>query len=151
MYTRGGAQIWSRAVGGSDEGSAGPRTVDPSPSFLLSPLELMAAALQDAWGRDGAAGPSPAIRRTGLFLLCSCFVVGIQPLSHPAVCDPMDYSPPGSSIHRILQARTQEWVAVSPSRDEIQASPVLATRSCTAEPPGKAVLMSAASLKTQDP
>ena len=26
---------------------------------------------------------------------------------------PMDYSPPGSSVHRILQARTLEWVAVS--------------------------------------
>ena len=28
------------------------------------------------------------------------------------LCDPMDYSPPGSSIHGILQARILEWVAV---------------------------------------
>ena len=31
----------------------------------------------------------------------------------PTLCDPMDSSPPGSSIHRILQARILEWVAIS--------------------------------------
>ena len=30
--------------------------------------------------------------------------------------DPMDCSPPGSSVHRILQARILEWVAISFSR-----------------------------------
>ena len=30
--------------------------------------------------------------------------------------DPMDYSPPGSSVHGILQARTLDWVAISFSR-----------------------------------
>ena len=29
------------------------------------------------------------------------------------LCDPMEYSPPGSSIHGILQARTLEWGAIS--------------------------------------
>ena len=33
----------------------------------------------------------------------------------PTLCDPMDCSLPGSSIHGILQARTLEWVAPSPS------------------------------------
>ena len=28
--------------------------------------------------------------------------------SCPTVCDPMDYSPPGSSVHEILQARILE-------------------------------------------
>ena len=32
------------------------------------------------------------------------------------LCDPMDRSPPGSSIHGILQARILEWVAMSSSR-----------------------------------
>ena len=32
------------------------------------------------------------------------------------LCDPMDYSPPGSSVHGILQARVPEWVAISFSR-----------------------------------
>ena len=30
--------------------------------------------------------------------------------------DPMDCSPPGSSVHGILQARILEWVAISSSR-----------------------------------
>ena len=34
----------------------------------------------------------------------------------PALCDPMDYSLPGSSVHGILQARILEWVATSSSR-----------------------------------
>ena len=29
------------------------------------------------------------------------------------LCDPMDGSPPGFSVHGILQARTLEWVAIS--------------------------------------
>ena len=32
------------------------------------------------------------------------------------LCDPMDCSLPGSSIHGILQARTLEWVAISFSK-----------------------------------
>ena len=31
-------------------------------------------------------------------------------------CDPMDCSPPGSSVHGIFQARVLEWVAISFSR-----------------------------------
>jgi len=34
--------------------------------------------------------------------------------------DPMDYSPPGSSVHGILQARIPEWVAISFSRGSFQ-------------------------------
>ena len=33
--------------------------------------------------------------------------------SHVQLCDPIYGSPPGSSVHRILQARILEWVAVS--------------------------------------
>ena len=32
--------------------------------------------------------------------------------SSPTLCDPMDYSLPGSSVHGILQARTLEWAAI---------------------------------------
>ena len=31
--------------------------------------------------------------------------------SCPTLCDPMNYSSPGFSVHRILQARIMEWVA----------------------------------------
>ena len=36
--------------------------------------------------------------------------------SCPTFCDPMDCRPPGSSVHRILQARILEWVAISTFR-----------------------------------
>ena len=34
----------------------------------------------------------------------------------PTLCEPMDCSPPGSSVHRIFQARKLDWVAISSSR-----------------------------------
>ena len=36
--------------------------------------------------------------------------------SCPTLCNPMDCSPPGSSVHRILQARILEKVAITSSR-----------------------------------
>ena len=51
--------------------------------------------------------------------------------SCPTLCDPMDCSPPGSSIHGIFQARGLEWVAISFSRgsswprDRTQASRIV--------------------------
>ena len=40
-------------------------------------------------------------------------VVGEVAQSCLTLCDPVDWSPPGSSVHGILQARILEWVAVS--------------------------------------
>ena len=40
-----------------------------------------------------------------------CFAKSLQ--SCLTLCDPIDGSPPGSPIPGILQARTQEWVAIS--------------------------------------
>ena len=49
---------------------------------------------------------------------CSCIELGM--LCWKTVVwlffDPMDCSPPGSSVHGISQARIQEWVAISFSR-----------------------------------
>ena len=36
------------------------------------------------------------------------------------LCDPMECSPPGSSLHGILQARILEWVALHSSRGSSQ-------------------------------
>ena len=36
--------------------------------------------------------------------------------SRPKICDPMNSSPPGSSVHGILQAKVLEWVAMPSSR-----------------------------------
>ena len=35
------------------------------------------------------------------------------PQSSPSLCNPMDGSTPGSSVHRVLQARVLEWAAIS--------------------------------------
>ena len=42
--------------------------------------------------------------------------------SCPILCDPMNYSPPGSSAHGIPKARMLEWVAISSSRESSQGS-----------------------------
>ena len=65
---------------------------------------------------------SPATQ--GINSLVHCFLYGptlISVLSHlsqlcPTLCNPMDYSPPGSSLHGILQARILDWVAMPSSR-----------------------------------
>ena len=49
--------------------------------------------------------------------VCVCVLAG---QSCPILCDPMDCSLPGSSIHGILQARLLEWVAISFSRGSSQ-------------------------------
>ena len=40
--------------------------------------------------------------------------------SCPTLCDPMDCSRPGSSVHEIFQAKILEWVAISFSRGSSQ-------------------------------
>ena len=44
----------------------------------------------------------------------------LVPQSCPALCDPMDCSPPGSAFHGILQGRILEWVAILFSRGSSQ-------------------------------
>ena len=45
-------------------------------------------------------------------LLLTMVKVKVKSLSCVRLCDWMDYSPPGSSMHRIFQARILEWVAI---------------------------------------
>ena len=46
------------------------------------------------------------------------FVCSVTQLC-PALHNPMDCSPPGSSVHGTLQARIPEWVAISSSRGNL--------------------------------
>ena len=64
--------------------------------------------------------------------------------SCPTLCDAMDYSLPGSSVHGTLQARILEWVAMplgdlpnSGIKPRSLMSPALAGEFFTTEPPGK--------------
>ena len=52
-----------------------------------------------------------------LYILCVC-AKSLQPCL--TLCDPMDCSLPGSSVHAILQARILEWVAVPSSQGPFQ-------------------------------
>ena len=47
-------------------------------------------------------------------------VVVLVAQSCQSLCDSMDYRPPGSSVHGILQARILEWVAIPFSRGSSQ-------------------------------
>ena len=74
-------------------------------------------------------------------MLCVCVCMWVSQ-SCPTFCNPMDYNPPGSSVHGIIQARILEWVAISFSGDlpypGIEpGSPALQADSLPSEPPGK--------------
>ena len=85
----------------------------PLPIILTRPLPTM------------STGPLS----TSLLLFLICKQVHLSQLSRfhacvhakslqscPTPCDAMDHSPPGSSVHGILQARILEWVAVPSSK-----------------------------------
>ena len=46
-------------------------------------------------------------------VLLTLFIIIKLLQSCPTLCDPTDCSPPGSSVHEILQARILEWIAMS--------------------------------------
>ena len=49
--------------------------------------------------------------------VCVCVCVRANSLQLcPTLCNPMDCSPPGSSVHGILQAKILEWVAMPSSQ-----------------------------------
>ena len=54
---------------------------------------------------------SPPLALFMVMLPILCYAKSLQ--SCPTLCDPIDSGPPGSPIPGILQARTQEWVAIS--------------------------------------
>ena len=78
--------------------------------------------------------------------LCTilCYAQLLQ--SCPALCDSMDSSPPGSSVHDILQARMLEWVIMPYSRGSsrpryqtwVSCISCIASGSFSSEPLGKA-------------
>ena len=75
--------------------------------------------------------PEVTVDRVSLVLLihreCVCVCVS-ESLSHVQLCNPMDCSPSGSSVHGIFQARILEWETIlfsrgsSRFRDQTQVS-----------------------------
>ena len=83
-------------------------------------------------------------RGIGILNLNMCLYAQLLQLC-PPLCDPMDCSLLGSSVHGILQGRILEWVAMPPPggisnpgiKPESPASPALQADSLPAEPSGK--------------
>ena len=72
-----------------------------------------------SWGLVPAASPTSLVPATFRnFCGPSTGLLVVQ--SSPTLCDPMDWSPPDSSIHGIFQARILEWDAISSSRGSSQ-------------------------------
>ena len=83
----------------------------PNPRF--EPLSLTSPALTGGFFTTSTTWEAP--------VLCDMYAnvcVHAQTLQlHPTLCNPLDCSPPGSSVHGILQARILEWIAMPSSRD----------------------------------
>ena len=79
-------------------------------SYSLRPHRRQPTRLCHPWVSPG--------KNTGVgcHFLLQCIKVKSQSevaQSCPTLCDPMDCSPPGSSVHGIFQARVLEWCAIA--------------------------------------
>ena len=104
-----------------------------SPSFsliLLSPPRLSDHFNVSTTFRSLSSRYSPLIFQTYnsppkmwcvCMCVCVCVCVCVKSLQLClTLCNPMDCSPPGSSVHGILQAKILEWAATSSSRGSSQ-------------------------------
>ena len=93
--------------------------------------QLESAALKGSsrqWGIGLTTGWLCRVeKKKALILTVGWFLEDKYPWVHakllqscPTLCNPMDYSPPGSSVHGILQARILEWVPKPSSRGSSQ-------------------------------
>ena len=119
--TKGG---WADLLDSDWGGAAGWLDSGPSP---WPPAQ--GRALQDRRGEEALQLPAAAVMVSAA-QLC------------PTLCDPVDCSPPGSSVHGISQARGLEWAATPSSRGPSQPrdeprDPALQADSLPSEPPGK--------------
>ena len=57
---------------------------------------------------------------TSIMLYVNCGGCCLVSRLYLTLCNPLGYSPPVSSVHRISQARILEWVAISFSRESSQ-------------------------------
>ena len=88
-------------------------TAAPAPSLMLGTRTFQNPHSSGAYKNpDSQAVTIP--NKSGLWGSRQRVCVCAQ--SRLTLCNPMDYSPPGSSVHGILQAGILEWVAISFSR-----------------------------------
>ena len=68
---------------------------------MSGPWESSRVSGRVDWGPSGA---------WPLYRVC------VRPQLCPTLCDPLDCSSPGFSVHEIFQARIQEWVVIFSDR-----------------------------------
>ena len=78
----------------------------------------------------------------GGFFICRAIRKALVPQLYMILCDSMDCSPTGFSVHGIIQVRITEWIAISFSRGSSRPgikpkSPTLQADCLLAESPGK--------------
>ena len=105
----------------------------PAPSSLASALSL---AVPEFLGHRNCEIINAHCLKLLVYFACP------QAQWSPTLCNPMDFSPPGSSVHGILQARILEWVVMPSSRGSSQPRDracvsCIASGFFTTEPPGK--------------
>ena len=96
-------------------------------------------------GKPGASVHGVAKSRTWLTELNYSGLLHVRAQWRVTLCVPMDYSPPGSSVHGIFQERILEWVAISyyPRSSQFRDRTRASWNSCTDKqiptsvPPGK--------------
>ena len=77
---------------------------------------VISSSRGSSWTRDGTCISCTV----GRFFTTKSLKWSEVTQSCPTLCDPMDCSLPGSSLHGILQTRVLEWVAISFSRGSSQ-------------------------------
>ena len=85
-------------------------------------------------------------------LLVTCIITVLHLVTQSCLtfCDSMDCSPPGPSVHGILQARILAWVAIRSSRGSSQPRIKLASLTSPAQAAGSLSLMHLGSPHQQD-
>ena len=114
---------WARPCGAPGHGSepcylrVGNRLQPPSSPSFKGQILTVANQGREGMQRQWRSSHEALGQRPGIFeLFCKAKVLCTQSLSHVRLWDPMDCSPPGSSVHGILQAIILQWVAMSFSR-----------------------------------
>ena len=83
---------------------------------LLQDFLLFKRKLSILFWRQITSIVHPLFWGPDVLLFCCCLIAKLC----LTLCDPMDCSLPGSSVHGILQARVLEWVAMLSSRASSQ-------------------------------
>ena len=69
--------------------------------------------IANKWGKHGNSTDFIFLSPKCLWMVTAAAASAKLLQSCPTLCDPKDGSPPGSTVHRIFQARVLEWAAIA--------------------------------------